>query len=48
IEHHNGAISMAEDEQQNGENAEAKKMADDIVKGQSAEVTQLQNILDRL
>ncbi|WP_409474537.1 DUF305 domain-containing protein [Streptomyces sp. HC307] len=48
IEHHNGAIVMAKDEQQNGENAEAKKMAGDIVTGQSAEVTQLQNILDRL
>lgn len=48
IEHHNGAISMAKDEQKNGKFADAKKMADDIVKGQSAEVEQLQSILDRL
>ncbi|MER6010432.1 DUF305 domain-containing protein [Streptomyces bluensis] len=48
IEHHNGAISMAEDEQKNGKNADAKKMAGDIVKGQSAEVKQLQSIVDRL
>jgi uncharacterized protein (DUF305 family) len=48
IEHHNGAIDMAKDEQKNGKNADAVKMAGDIVTGQSAEVKQLQSILDRL
>ncbi|MFF7643889.1 DUF305 domain-containing protein [Streptomyces canus] len=48
IDHHNGAISMAKTEQKSGQNADAKKMADDIVTGQSAEVKQLQTILDRL
>lgn len=48
IEHHNGAISMAKDEQKNGKNADAVKMAGDIVEGQSAEVKQLQSIADRL
>ncbi|WAZ24709.1 DUF305 domain-containing protein [Streptomyces cinnabarinus] len=48
IEHHNGAISMAEDERKNGESADAKKMAEAIVEGQSAEVEQLQDIVDRL
>lgn len=48
IEHHNGAITMARDEQKNGENADARKMAGDIVEGQSAEVEQLRDILDRL
>ncbi|KPC71749.1 DUF305 domain-containing protein [Streptomyces sp. NPDC006349] len=48
IEHHNGAIAMAKDEQKNGKNADAKKMATDIVKGQSAEVEQLQSVVDRL
>ncbi|MDQ0605028.1 uncharacterized protein (DUF305 family) [Streptomyces canus] len=48
IEHHHGAITMAKDEQKNGKNADAKKMAGDIVTGQSAEVKQLQSILDRL
>ncbi|MFD7283086.1 DUF305 domain-containing protein [Streptomyces sp. NPDC059862] len=48
IEHHNGAITMAKDEQKNGKNPDAKKMADDIIKSQSAEVKQLQSILDRL
>jgi uncharacterized protein (DUF305 family) len=48
IDHHNGAIAMAKGEQKNGKNAKAVKMAGDIVKGQSAEVEQLQGILDRL
>ncbi|MFD8035625.1 DUF305 domain-containing protein [Streptomyces sp. NPDC059717] len=48
IDHHNGAISMAKPEQKDGKNADAVKMAGDIVTGQSAEVTQLQSILNRL
>ncbi|MDX3778105.1 DUF305 domain-containing protein [Streptomyces europaeiscabiei] len=48
IEHHDGAISMSQDERKNGENADAVKMAGDIVKGQSDEVEQLKSILDRL
>ena len=48
IEHHNGAISMAEDERKNGRNGAAVKMAGDIVKSQTAEVEQLDDILDRL
>lgn len=48
IDHHNGAIAMAKTEQKSGQNADAKKMADAIVTGQSAEVKQLQSILDRL
>ena len=48
IEHHNGAIAMAEDEKKSGKNADAVKMAKDIVTGQSAEVKQLRSALDRL
>lgn len=48
IEHHNGAISTAREEQKTGKNAGAVKMAGDIVEGQSAEVKQLQSIVDRL
>jgi uncharacterized protein (DUF305 family) len=48
IDHHEGAITMAEDERRDGENADALKTAAAIVKGQSAEVEQLQGILDRL
>lgn len=48
IEHHNGAITMAKGEQKNGKNAGAVKMTQNVVRGQSAEVKQLQSILDRL
>ncbi|MEU5299536.1 DUF305 domain-containing protein [Streptomyces noursei] len=48
IEHHKGAIDMAEDEQKNGRNATAKKLADDVVRGQSTEVAQMKKLLDRL
>ncbi|WP_262706050.1 MULTISPECIES: DUF305 domain-containing protein [Streptomyces] len=48
IDHHNGAIDMAKNEQKSGKNATAKKLADDVVKGQTAEVKQLQGILDKL
>ncbi|MEU0686407.1 DUF305 domain-containing protein [Streptomyces uncialis] len=48
IDHHNGAIEMARDEQKNGRNATAKALADDVVKAQRTEVDQLQEILDRL
>ncbi|MEW2401253.1 DUF305 domain-containing protein [Streptomyces sp. NPDC046862] len=48
IDHHNGAITMAKDEQKNGKNTDAVQMAGAIVKGQSTEVEQLQGILDRL
>jgi uncharacterized protein (DUF305 family) len=48
IDHHNGAITMAKTEQKSGQNPDAKKMADAIVTGQSAEVKQLKSILDRL
>lgn len=48
IEHHEGAITMAEDEQKNGRNATAKKLAAAVVKTQSAEVEKFEKILDRL
>jgi len=48
IEHHEGAITMAEDEQKNGRNATTKKLAADVVKNQSAEVEKFEKILDRL
>ncbi|MFM9588239.1 DUF305 domain-containing protein [Streptomyces scabiei] len=48
IEHHEGAIAMARDEQRDGGYTDAKAMAGDIVKGQSAEVERLKDILDRL
>jgi len=48
IEHHEGAISMAETELSDGESAEAKSLADDIIEGQQAEVTTMQGLLDNL
>ncbi|MFE0675354.1 DUF305 domain-containing protein [Streptomyces sp. NPDC058867] len=48
IEHHDGAIAMAEDERRDGENADARKLAAAVVRGQSAEVEQLRDLLDRL
>ncbi|MFI7016128.1 DUF305 domain-containing protein [Streptomyces sp. NPDC050164] len=48
IEHHKGAITMAEDEQKKGRNATAKKLAADVVSAQSAEVEKFEKILDRL
>ncbi|MEU1850757.1 DUF305 domain-containing protein [Streptomyces sp. NPDC019990] len=48
IEHHKGAITMAEDEQKNGRNATARKLAADVVKTQAAEVDRFEKILGRL
>ncbi|MGW7265297.1 DUF305 domain-containing protein [Streptomyces sp. NPDC054842] len=48
IDHHRGAIGMAEEERKNGENADAVRTAGDIVTSQSAEVEQLKGILGRL
>ncbi|MET9404430.1 DUF305 domain-containing protein [Streptomyces sp. NPDC002935] len=48
IDHHNGAITMAKTERSGGKNTEAKKLAGDIVTGQSAEVKRLRSILDRI
>lgn len=48
IAHHEGAVAMAEDERKDGLNATAKKLADDVVRTQSAEVAELRKVLDRL
>ncbi|REK91857.1 DUF305 domain-containing protein [Streptomyces inhibens] len=48
IAHHNGAIDMARNEQKNGKNATAKKLAEDVVKNQSTEVKKMNKILDRI
>jgi uncharacterized protein (DUF305 family) len=41
IVHHNGAIDMAHQAQQNSNRPEIKKMADDIVQAQSGEINQM-------
>ncbi|MFE2010353.1 DUF305 domain-containing protein [Streptomyces sp. NPDC059491] len=48
IAHHDGAVAMAEDERKNGRNATARKLADDVVRTQSAEIAALRRILDRI
>ncbi|WMX43898.1 DUF305 domain-containing protein [Streptomyces roseicoloratus] len=48
IAHHEGAVEMAKTEQKDGKDPEAKKVADDVVRTQAAEIAQLRKILDRL
>ncbi|MFC6065424.1 DUF305 domain-containing protein [Streptomyces ochraceiscleroticus] len=48
IAHHKGAVGMAKTEQKDGRNTTAKKLAADVIKTQSAEIDELQDILDRL
>ncbi|WP_282692699.1 DUF305 domain-containing protein [Streptomyces sp. CC208A] len=48
IAHHEGAVEMAKEEQKNGGNAEAKALAADVVRTQSAEIAELRKILERL
>ncbi|TSD93803.1 DUF305 domain-containing protein [Skermania sp. ID1734] len=45
IEHHKGAIDMANTELANGVNADVKKLAASIVSDQQAEITQMQKLL---
>lgn len=46
IEHHEGAIAMAETELEDGQNADAKELAQTIVDAQQAEIDEMQGILD--
>ncbi|MEU3602368.1 DUF305 domain-containing protein [Streptomyces sp. NPDC006798] len=48
IEHHKGAITMAEEERTKGRNATAKKLAAEVVRTQQAEVDTFTAILKRL
>ena len=45
VEHHRGAIDMAQTEQAEGEDAEALELAEDIEAGQAAEVTLMGDLL---
>ncbi|MFK4116152.1 DUF305 domain-containing protein [Microbacterium sp. NPDC006705] len=46
--HHEGAIEMAQDEVNNGQNPGATQMAQDIVDTQTAEITEMEDILATL
>ncbi|MEU5217139.1 DUF305 domain-containing protein [Streptomyces sp. NPDC020807] len=48
IAHHEGAVAMAEDERKDGLDTGARKLADDVVRTQSAEIAELRKILDRI
>jgi len=47
IEHHEGAIEMAQAEQADGENPGAIELADDIEAAQSREIDQMREMLDQ-
>lgn len=47
IEHHEGAIEMAQEEQADGENPEALALAEQIEEDQRAEVAEMQDLLRR-
>ncbi|OKH80412.1 MULTISPECIES: DUF305 domain-containing protein [Mycobacteriaceae] len=48
VEHHQGAITMANDELKNGANPDAKKMAEAIVAAQQAEITTMNGMLAKM
>jgi len=45
IKHHQGAIDMAKTELQNGSSADAKKLAQQIIDSQQAEITEMKGLL---
>ncbi|SFK85377.1 DUF305 domain-containing protein [Streptomyces pini] len=47
IEHHEGAVAMAEDQRENGSYGPAKAMADDIITAQNAEIDTMDELLGR-
>ena len=46
--HHNGAVDMAQEEIENGENPEAIALAEDIVETQEAEIQEMKELLAEL
>lgn len=48
IEHHQGAIDMAQEEIETGSNADALALAQTIIDAQTAEIATMHDILDTL
>ena len=48
IAHHRGAITMAENETANGQNPDAKQLAQSIIDAQQAEITTMKQLLEQL
>lgn len=46
VEHHKGAVEMAKTEKADGQNADAKDLADKIIAAQEGEITEMQALLD--
>lgn len=46
IVHHKGAVGMAQTERQDGKNADAKKLAADIIETQEAEIVEMTGLLE--
>jgi uncharacterized protein (DUF305 family) len=47
VEHHEGAVEMATTEKEKGRNGPAKKMADDIITAQNAEIEEMNKLLGK-
>lgn len=47
VEHHEGAIKMAETEKKDGKDDDSKKLADDVITAQTAEIEQMKKLLDK-
>lgn len=45
IEHHQGAVEMAETQVEDGESAQAVKLAEEIIEAQAEEISQMQDML---
>jgi uncharacterized protein (DUF305 family) len=48
IKHHEGAVEMARTEQDKGVNPAAKKLAGDIATSQTAEIAEMESLLDKM
>lgn len=48
IKHHQGAVTTAQDEVANGQNPEAKQLAQDIIDAQKSEITTMNQLLEQL
>ncbi|MBB5747985.1 DUF305 domain-containing protein [Micrococcus sp. TA1] len=45
IEHHKGAVDMAQEELDNGQNPQAQQLAEEVITAQEAEITEMEQLL---
>ena len=48
IEHHRGAVAMAQDALNEGQHPEVQELAEQVVTDQEAEITEMEELLDSL